>query len=107
MRLAAQAKLGFYAAAPEAIAELLKHLYCRGPNPEKKFDTINIIDPCAGKGLALKQLREGLLVPASHTYAVELDKARAAAVAENIPGVNVIGPASFMNVQITGFSFGF
>ena len=40
MRLAAQAKLGYYPANPLAIEQLTKHLYCRGPDPTKKYDTI-------------------------------------------------------------------
>jgi predicted RNA methylase len=106
MRLAAQAKLGFYPINPIGIEKLLTHLYCRAPNPEKKHDTINILDPCAGEGLALRQLREGLDVPPNQTYAVELDKARNAKVRENNPGINTVEAASFLNVQITGFSFG-
>ena len=35
VRLAAQCKLGWYPAAPEAIAELVKHLRVRPPDPDK------------------------------------------------------------------------
>ena len=63
MRLAAQAKCGFYPAHPTAIRELAKHLKCRPPDPNKKYDTINILDPCAGKGMAIRDLAMGIGVP--------------------------------------------
>jgi predicted RNA methylase len=106
MRLAGQAKLGYFPASPIAIDGILKHLYARLPSPEKRFDTTNIIDPCAGEGVALNQLRKGLGIPAEQTYAVELDAGRTEKIKENIPGVNLLGPASFIGVQITGYSFG-
>lgn len=107
MRLAGQAKLGYYPASPLAIKEIVKHLYCRGAVPEKRYDTINILDPCAGEGLAIKQIGEALAVPTDHTYAVELDAERYNKVKENIPGVKVVdGPASFLGIQVTGYSFG-
>lgn len=106
MRLAGVAKAGFYPAAPEAIAHLVKHLYCRLPNPEKPNDTIQILDPCAGEGAAVKQIAEALAIPNERVYAIELDAARVEKVKENIPGANVLGPASFFGTMVTGFSFG-
>ncbi|SIO37105.1 hypothetical protein SAMN05444166_4166 [Singulisphaera sp. GP187] len=106
MRLAAQAKAGFYPAHTMAIAELSKHLYCRSLDPAKKYDTINIIDPCAGKGLAIKQLADALAVPEEHVYSIELDSERSKDILKLMPMSNHIGPASFTGVQITGFSFG-
>ena len=100
MRLAGQAKLGFYPAAPEAIEGILKHIYLAD---KEKIHTI--IDPCAGEGLAIKQIAEGLGVPQDHVYAVELDAGRAAKVKENMPQANVLGPATFLGVQISGYSF--
>jgi hypothetical protein len=106
VRLEAQKKLGYYPAHPMAIAELVKHLYPRAPNPEKKFDTINILDPCAGKGEAIKQIADALGVPGSHVYTVELDPERGKAIKELIPDGHHISPATFLGCQITGFSFG-
>jgi predicted RNA methylase len=107
MRLAAQAKAGFYPAAPEAIRELVKHLRPIHIPPDRtKFDAINILDPCAGEGLALGQIGAALGLDARQIYAVELDAARTERIKANIPGLNLLGPASFLGVQITGFSFG-
>jgi predicted RNA methylase len=106
LRLAAQAKLGWYPAAPEAVAELIKHLRVRPPDPDKTLDTANIIDPCAGEGRAIRQIAEALAVEPGHTYAVELDARRAEAARANLSGCIVLGPASFLGVQITAQSFG-
>ena len=106
MRLAGQAKLGFFPIHPAAIDGLLAHLRCRPPDPLKQPDAIHVLDPCAGEGLALGQLREGLGVTPEQAYAVELDKARADKVREHNPGSRVLGPASFLGVQVTGASFG-
>src|SRR4051812_18837339 len=106
MRLAGQKILGFFPAAPEAIEALAKHLHCREPDPAKKYDTVNIIDPCCGKGEAIKQLAGLLGVSDDHIYTVELDPVRGKAAKENIPGGHHISPATFLGCQITGFSFG-
>ena len=106
MRLAGQAKLGFFPIHPAAIDGVLAHLRCRPPDPPGRPDAIHVLDPCAGEGLALGQLRQGLGVPPEQAYAVELDKARAAKVREHNPGSRVLGPASFLGVQVTGSSFG-
>lgn len=106
MRLAAQAKQGFYPANGAAIQELLKHLCCRAPDPTKKFDTINILDPCAGQGVAIRDIAVGLGVPEDHVYTVELDSGRSEDIKALMPKSQHLGPAGFMGVQITGFSFG-
>ena len=105
-RPAADAKLCFYPAHPIAVDLIAKHLYCRNALLGKKHDSINVLDPCAGKGLALRQLSQSLGIPANQCYAVELDVGRAADIPVNMPGVNVIGPASFMGVHITPHAFG-
>ena len=102
MRLAAQAKLGFYPAHPDAIAGIAAHLTL----PKLRADEVNIIDPCAGEGLAIRQLADALGIPQQRTYAVELDAGRVGALKANLPEANVLGPASFLGVSITGFSFG-
>lgn len=105
MRLAAQVKLGFYAAHPEAVAAICRHLVLTTvkEGDEREFA---LLDPCAGEGLALKQIADHLGLPVWQTYAVELDAGRAALVRENIPGARVLGPASFMGVKATAGSFG-
>ena len=100
MRLAGQAKAGFYPANPVAIEGILKHIYLADKSKDHA-----IIDPCCGKGLAIKQIAEGLGLPQSWVYGVELDKARAEEARANMPAANILGPASFMGVHISGYSF--
>jgi len=106
MRPAGQAKLGYFPINAAALDGILVHLYKRQPDPVRPLNTVNIIDPCAGEGAALEQLRKALDIPPSLTYAVELDAGRVDKIRERIPGVQLLGPASFLGVQITGFSFG-
>ena len=100
MRLVAQAKHGFYPAAPEAVALMLNHLSCDDPRQ------VCIFDPCCGAGEALGVLVHGLSVPLDRAYAVELHQGRAALANANLPGSNVVGPASFFGVDISPKSFG-
>lgn len=104
MRLAAQVKLGFYAAHEDAVAAIAAHLE-RETLPEGSTREFAILDPCAGEGLALRQLAAHLAIPPAQTYAVELDAGRAATIRENIPGARVLGPASFMGTKVTAGSF--
>jgi hypothetical protein len=107
MRLGGEAKAGFYPAHPAAIAEVVKHLYTKPFNPDHPKQTLQILDPCAGEGLAVNQIAEGLKIPHDRVYCVELDAGRAAKIKEHMPSSNVIGPASFIGgVMVTGFSFG-
>lgn len=76
MRLAAQAKMGFYPVKPETI-----NLICRSLKTEDPSKTF-ILDPCCGEGRALGQLGELLKVPHEQRYGVELDAGRAATAAE-------------------------
>jgi hypothetical protein len=105
-RLAAEQKLCYYPAHPLAIEQLAKHLRPRGPDPEKKYDTICALDPCAGEGKAIRQLTDLLGIDEDHVYTVELDPDRGQAIKDLIPGGHHIGPATFLGCQITGFSFG-
>ncbi len=80
MRLAAQAKGGYYP-TPERVVDLIAELihtptgyYHRGR------ETIRILDPCCGAGDALERLAERLDRPNSisiETYGVELHRDRA------------------------------
>lgn len=106
MRLAAQAKAGFYPAHPKAIEGIAAHLKCRPPDPNKKYDTCTALDPCSGKGLAIHQLTQAIGIPEEQVYTVELDPERSKEVAKLMPAHHHLGPASFFGVQITGFSFG-
>ena len=80
MRLAAQAKGGYYP-TPERVVDLIAELihtptgyYHRGR------ETIRILDPCCGAGDALERLAERLDRPNAlsiETYGVELHRDRA------------------------------
>ena len=70
------------------------------------YALISILDPCCGKGEAIKQLADVLGIPEGNVYTVELDPDRGKAVKTNIPGGNHISPATFLGCQITGSSFG-
>ncbi len=100
MRLAAAAKAGFYPASPVAIEGILKHIYLADKTKEHV-----IIDPCCGESHAIRQISEGLGVPQSYVYAVELDLGRYKAAKELMPEAQICGPASFMGTQISGYSF--
>lgn len=100
MRLAGQAKLGFYPAAPDAIAGICQHLEM----PEST-DGIQILDPCCGEGAAIRQIADTLGVPHKQTYAVELDQNRSEAAKAAMPEANILGRCSFLSTRITGHSF--
>src|SRR4051794_37295452 len=105
-RLAAEQKLCYYPANPLAIAALIKHLRCRPPDPAKKSNTLNCIDPCAGKGEAIKQIADGLGIDGDHVYTIEFDPERGKAIKELITDGHHISPASALGCQVTGHSFG-
>ncbi len=79
MRLAAQAKGGFYPTPPrvtDLIAELIQPPAAYARNDE----TLRILDPCCGEGDALSRLAEGLGKPHAapvETFGVELHTERA------------------------------
>ena len=102
MRLAAVAKCGYYPASPVAMDGIVKHLRLAEAKRESQY----ILDPCAGEGLAIKAIADGLGVPHDHTYCVEIDAGRSQQIKANLPGVNLLGPATFMGVQCSGWSFG-
>jgi hypothetical protein len=67
MRLAAQAKMGFYP-TPETVTLIIaKHL------TRKSLGLIRIFDPCAGEGTALHYIGNHLL---ADTYGIEIDSER-------------------------------
>ena len=76
MRLAAQAKGGFYPTPDrvvDMIADLVETPYIYGNNGE----TLRILDPCCGAGDAVAQLAERLDRPSTvpvETYGVELHR---------------------------------
>ncbi len=84
MRLAAQAKGGFYPTPPRVtgmLGTLVRTPYTyRGRNQE----TLRVLDPCCGAGEALAQLADAIRTPGGvpvETYGVELHRERAAEAA--------------------------
>lgn len=84
MRLAGQAKAGFYPTPPDELTEQILPLI----KPQDPNIYVNICDPCAGEGLMLTAIRDHLTqvtpdgsyaVEPSHVriFATELDKERA------------------------------
>ena len=80
MRLAAQAKGGYYP-TPERVVDLIAELiHTPNGNYYRNAETIRILDPCCGAGDALRRLAENLDRPNSmpiETYGVELHRDRA------------------------------
>ena len=75
MRLAAQAKMGFYP-TPALVVSLISDILirdCKG--------TIRLLDPCAGEGHAINHIGESLK---GETYGIELDKDRGKIARENL-----------------------
>ncbi len=84
MRLAAQAKGGYYPTPPRVIDSVAQLLYgARGRS--RSADTLRILDPCCGAGDALAQfadlLRDRSTVPVE-TFGVELHRDRSAQASE-------------------------
>src|SRR5690348_5682300 len=97
MRLAAQAKGGFYPTPPAAVAVALRWLQ---PPPSGQFC---ILDPCCGAGEAILQVAEGLGCALENVYAIELDEMRSALVQQDLAverGCRVLAPASFFGTGI-------
>jgi predicted RNA methylase len=109
MRLAAQAKRGFYPAPTEAVELMLSHLKLAAEKPGNSLyadDDFNIIDPCAGEGVAVQQISNGLGIKEEKVYCIELDPGRANAVRERMPQAKVLGPCSFHSAWVSPVSFG-
>lgn len=100
-RLAASIRGGYFPAHPVAVAEVLKRIRPLAPGIETA-----IIDPCAGKGDAIKQIAWSLGVDRSNVYAIELDEARGESLVDNIPRANILQPASALAVTCRYKSFG-
>ena len=80
MRLAAQAKGGYYP-TPDRVVDLIAELiHTPSGSYHRGRETLRILDPCCGAGDALQRLAENLDRPNSisiETYGVELHRARA------------------------------
>ncbi len=87
MRLAAQAKGGFYP-TPERVIDLLAELiHTPSGHYNRGRETLRILDPCCGAGEALAQLAERMDAPNAipiETYGVELHRDRAEAAEKRL-----------------------
>ena len=75
MRLAAQAKMGYYP-TPASVVPFIKDFLIRTGK-----GNIRLLDPCAGEGTAFNQIGEML---GAETYGIELDKERGNIAKENL-----------------------
>lgn len=98
MRQVAKEKMGYYPVPPLALAEIMKVIPSGHPG-------IHVFDPCAGQGMAIKQIAETIGVPQSNVWAIELDYSRGAACQNAMPNANVIYPASFFGTQFGSGAF--
>lgn len=106
MRLAGAAKAGFYPAHAHAIELLANHFVLQPFAANNKNNTHQILDPCAGCGLAVDQLAKLIAIPEENIYAIELDSGRGVTLQTNLPKSRIMAPASFLNVAVTYHSFG-
>ena len=86
MRLAAQAKGGYYP-TPERVVDLIADLIHTPSGYYRDRETLRILDPCCGAGDALERLAQRLDRPNSlpiETYGVELHRARAEEAARRL-----------------------
>jgi Uncharacterised methyltransferase family (DUF6094) len=91
MRLAAQAKLGFYPVSEGTIRFVAESVKINDAS------TIRLFDPCCGQGKALAQFGTELGIPKEQLYGIELDDRRAEEAREVVGNV-VHG--SFFNTKI-------
>ena len=87
MRLAAQAKGGFYPTPPRVVDLVAELIHTPSGNYNRGRDTLRILDPCCGAGEALAQLAERLDRPNAipiEIYGVELHRDRAQEAEEHL-----------------------
>ena len=87
MRLAAQAKGGFYPTPPKVVDLIAELIHTPSGAYNRGRDTLRILDPCCGAGEALAQLAQRLDRPNAipiETYGVELHRDRAQEAEERV-----------------------
>src|SRR5437870_12391550 len=94
VRLAARETAGYYPATEQAVAHLATYLVPpRGP--------WSMLDPCAGRGAAARQLATILCCPPSQQFIIELDEDRGRECHEVFPEGKVLAPCSFFGAHIS------
>ncbi len=97
-----EAKLGFFPFPAPCLPLLATHL--ESPDdPTVCF----VLDPCAGKGVAINHLSGALGVPQTNVHAVELSESRANDLRRDYPDMRILGPASFLGTGISYSVFSF
>ena len=87
MKLAAQAKGGFYPTPPRVVDLIAELIHTPSGAYNRGRDTLRILDPCCGAGEALAQLAQRLDRPNAlpiETYGVELHRDRAQEAEERV-----------------------
>ena len=106
MRLAAQAKGGYYP-TPERVVDMIAGLI-EGPYGNRRYnqETLRVLDPCCGAGDAVARLAEELrhrgIIPVE-TYGVELHRDRARVAEERLHRVLA---ADLFQTSIANGAFG-
>jgi predicted RNA methylase len=95
-------KMGFYPLPTEVAERLTLHLEI---DDSAKKEKVSILDPCCGKGEALKILSETIGIPPTNVYGIELATDRVEAARTLLPEATIEGPASFFGVRISSYSF--
>ena len=90
MRLAAQAKMGYYPVSSATIAFVCKGIKIKDPAK------VRILDPCCGRGGALRDLGQNLNIQKKNLYGIELDEKRAEDAAEHAN----VSQGSFFDTRI-------
>ncbi len=96
----ANAVLGFYPFPPACLPLLAKHL-----EPPEDPESCFVLDPCAGKGVAVSELARHLHVPPENVYAVELSQSRTTDLRREYPQMRILGPAPFAGTGISYNAF--
>ena len=99
MRLASQAKGGFYPFNNAAIVKLSRLLKPESPD-------FTIIDPCCGEGMALLEIGACTGCKPENLFGIELETRRQEKARSIHPDAKILGPASFFDTKITPHSFG-
>ena len=97
MRLEAQMLGGYYPIPIPALDRVLSYLV-----PEAGC---TLLDPCAGKGVAVGYLGHKLGIEPKDVYAIELEDGRSADLAGMLPGSKILAPCDFMQTDISASSF--
>ena len=93
MRLAAQAKTGYYP-TPSSVVPLIKDFLIRSGK-----GNIKLLDPCAGEGTAMKEIGETLN---AETYGTELDTERGRIAKESLTQCLI---TDYMVIRISNQAF--